>query len=541
MEKGRTGGQAVVETLAVHGVRHVFGIPGAHNLPIYDALLGAAEASRPPAHFLVRHEQAAVYAADGYARATGRPGVALVTTGPGVLNALPALNEAACSGAPVLLIATQIHAGLLGAGRGALHEMKDQLGACLAVVDHAARVSGPEEIPARIADAFEWMGHGWRRPAALEIPNDFLAGPCAAPVPAPRAAKPRAPADPDITAAIAAIRNARYPVLLAGGGVVQAEAGAAIERVASRLGAPVITTSAARGLIGARHPLQAGVLAAGGMVEQMVANADLLIALGTRISHRDLRRMRANPPASLIHVDTDPAAFGLTWRPSLAVRADARLFLEAILERLRDEPARDERPAVDRLRELRRVQVDRNRGREPLAVDFLAALAAGLGDEGILAADQTVMGYWIELYHPFERPRTFLYPGGSGVLGYALPAALGAKVGLPERRVAVVVGDGGFHFTGAEFGSLVQHRCGVPVLVFNDNQYGVIRYLQAQAYHRSGEVDLVNPDFPLLARASGGVGLRVADPDGLPAAMEAAFARDVPTLIEVPCSLVPPW
>jgi acetolactate synthase-1/2/3 large subunit len=149
----------------------------------------------------VRHEQAAVYAADGFARATGRPGVALVTTGPGVLNALPALNEAACSGVPVLLIATQIHAGLLGAGRGALHEMKDQLGACLAVVDHAARASGPEEIPARIADAFEWMQQGWRRPSALEIPNDFLAGPCAA-SPPPRPA-PEAPADSDVAAAMA--------------------------------------------------------------------------------------------------------------------------------------------------------------------------------------------------------------------------------------------------------------------------------------------------------------------------------------------------
>ena len=541
MQNERTGGMAVVEALAAHGVRHVFGIPGAHNLPIYDALLEAAKASRPPAHYLVRHEQSAVYAADGYARATGRPGVALVTTGPGALNALAALNEAACSGVPVLLIASQIHAGLLGAGRGALHEMKDQLGAFRAVVDHADRVASAGEIPARIADAFEWMRRGWRRPAAIEIPNDFLAGPCTAAIPAPRVSPREIPAEPDVAAALGAIRDSRYPVLLAGGGVLDAEAGGTLERVASRLGAPVITTSASRGIVGARHPLHAGVLAAGGMVEQMVANSDLLIALGTRISHRDLRRMRANPPARLIHVDTDPSVFGRTWRPSLAVRADAGAFLETILERLRGEPPRDERPAVDRLRELRRAQMDRNRGREALAVDFMAALAVALGDDGILAADQTVIGYWIELYHPFERPRTFLYPAGSGVLGYALPAALGAKVALPDRRVAVVIGDGGFHFTGPEFGSLVQHRCGVPVLVFNDNQYGVIRYLQAQTYQRSGEVDLVNPDFPLLARASGGVGLRIAEPSALPAAMEAAFGRDVPTLIEIPCSLVPPW
>ncbi len=541
MENGRTGGQAVVETLAAHGVRHVFGIPGAHNLAIYDALLDAAAASRPPAHILVRHEQSALYAADGYARVTGRPGVALVTTGPGALNALAALNEAACSGVPVLLLSSQIHSGLLGAGRGALHEMKDQLGVFRAVVDHAVRVTGAGEIPTRITDAFEWMQHGWRRPAAIEIPNDLLVGPCAAAVPSPRVPPKIIPAEPDLAAAMVALRNARYPALLAGGGVVHAEAGVALERVASRLGAPVVTTSAARGLIGDRHPLHAGVLAAGGMVEQIVSNADLLLALGTRIGHRDLRRMRANPPAAMIQVDTDPSVFGRTWRPSLAVPADAGLFLEAILDRLRDAPARDERPAVDRLRELRRAQMDRNRGREPLAVDFLVALATALGDDGILSADQTVMGYWIELYYPFERARTFLYPAGSGVLGYALPAALGAKVARPEARVAVVVGDGGFHFTGAEFGSLVQHRCGVPVLVFNDNQYGVIRYLQAQTYQRSGEVDLVNPDFPLLARASGGVGLRVTEPSALPAAMEAAFARDVPTLIEIPCSLVPPW
>jgi acetolactate synthase-1/2/3 large subunit len=165
-----------------------------------------------------------------------------------------------------------------------------------------------------------------------------------------------------------------------------------LDRVASRLAAPVVTTSAARGLIGARHPLHAGVLAAGGMVEQIIANADLLIALGTRIGHRDLRRMRANPPAALIHVDTDPSAFGRTWRPSLAVRADAGLFLEAILERLRDEPARDERPPS-----IACGAAPGPDGSQPrtgaLAVDFLAALSAALGDDGILAADQTVMGY----------------------------------------------------------------------------------------------------------------------------------------------------
>ena len=541
MENGRTGGEAVVEALASCGVRHVFGIPGAHNLPIYDALIEADQASRSPAHVLVRHEQSTVYAADGYARVTGRPGVALVTTGPGVLNALAALNEAACSDVPVLLIASQIHSGLLGAGRGALHEMKDQLGAFRAVVDHAARAADADDIPARIADAFHWMTHGYRRAAAIEIPNDFLSGRCTATVLAPRPASREAAVEADLAAAMAAIEASRYPALLAGGGVVHAAAGETLERVASRLAAPVITTSAARGVIGSRHPLHAGVLAAGGVVEQIVANADLLIALGTRISHRDLRRMRAAPPGSLIHVDADPSAFGRTWHPSLTVRADARLFLEALLDRLRAEPARDERPAVDRLRELRRLQIDRNRGREPLAMDFMAALAAALGDDGILAADQTVMGYWCELHFPFERPRTFLYPSGSGVLGYALPAALGAKVALPDRRVAVVIGDGGFHFTGPEFGALVQNRLGVPVLVFNDNQYGVIRYLQAQAYQRSGEVDLVNPDFPLLARASGGVGLRIQDPGALRAAMEEAFRRDTPTLIEIPCSLVPPW
>jgi acetolactate synthase-1/2/3 large subunit len=541
VENQRTGGDAVVETLAAHGIRHVFGIPGVHNLAIYDALLQAAHLSRPPAHIPVRHEQSAVYAADGYARATGRPGVALVTSGPGALNALAALNEAACSDVPVLLVASQIHSSLLGAGRGALHEMKDQAGALRAVIDHVSTVAGAGEIPARLGDAFRWMSRGYRRPAAVEIPNDLLAGPCAAKILPEPAEPPLQPSARAIEAALGALRESRYPAILAGGGVAHAEAAGALELLASRLGAPVITTSASKGIVPSRHPLHAGVLAAGGMVEQILSNADLLIAIGTRISHRDLRRMRAKPPDAMIHVDPDPGAFNRTWIASQTIESDAGEFLRALLEGLGPEPQRDPRPAIDRLRELRRLQHDRNRAREPLAIEFMIALAGALGEEGILAADQTVLGYWAELYYPCEKPRTFLYPAGSGVLGYALPAALGARVALPDRRVAVVIGDGGFHFTGAEFGALVQCRLGIPVIVFNDNQYGVIRYLQAQTYHRSGEVDLTNPDFPELARAYGGEGARVSEAAALRAAMEDAFARDVPTLIEVPCSLVPPW
>jgi acetolactate synthase-1/2/3 large subunit len=541
VEKKRSGGEAVADTLAELNVRHVFGIPGVHNLGLYDALLERAETGRPPAHRLVRHEQSAVFAADGYARATGRPGVAIATTGPGALNAIAALNEAACSDVPVLLLASQIHSKLLGAGRHALHEMKDQIGAFRAVVEHGERVEAPGEIPARIHTAFARMARGPGRAVYLEIPHDCLT----ADAEWERVSRPPAAALPPSTetmeAALAAIRGARHPALLAGGGVVQAAAEAALLRLAERLEAPVLTTSAAKGALPAKHSLHAGVLMAGASADALLARTDLLIALGTRLGHRDVRRVEASPPSALIHVDSDPAVFGRNWRPSAAVKADVGVFLDTLLDRLgKGAPSRDPDPR-DLVRGLNRDQGARNRALEPLAVAFLEALAEGLGEEGILAADQAVMGYWCELYLPFQRSRAFLYPGGSGVLGYALPAALGAKTALPDRPVAVVIGDGGFHFTGPEFGTMVQHRQGVPVLVFNDNQYGVIRYLQARGFRRSGEVDLINPDFVALARATGGIGVRLSEPSSLPAAMREAFGRDVPTLIEIPVSLRPPW
>jgi thiamine pyrophosphate-dependent acetolactate synthase large subunit-like protein len=240
-------------------------------------------------------------------------------------------------------------------------------------------------------------------------------------------------------------------------------------------------------------------------------------------------------------VNGDPGAFGRNWPASVVVKADVGTFLERLLERIGTDAPRKDPEIRQLLQALHREQEARNRALDPRAVAFLEALARGLGEEGILAADQTIMGYWCELHHPCQRSRRFLYPCGSGVLGYALPAALGAKTGLPEKPVAVVIGDGGFHFTGAEFGTMVQYRQGVAVLVFNDNQYGVIRYLQTQGFERAGEVDLTNPDFVSLAQAYGGVGVRLSEPASLPEAMGEAFGREVPTLIEIPVSLRPPW
>ncbi len=537
----RTGAKALVESLVAEGVRHVFGIPGVHNLAIYDVLVELGATQQPPAHILVRHEQSAVYAADGYARATGRPGIALATTGPGALNAMAALNEAACSDVPVLLLSSQIHSGLLGARRQALHEMKDQLGAFRAVVEHAERAGAVDEIPARAQQAFAHMRRGPSRAAYLEIPHDLLHAECAAPVLEPAETSPVAPSEESVRQVLAALETAEYPALLAGGGVLHAGGERALLRVAEWLGAPVVTTSAAKGVIAADHPLHAGVLAAGGVVDQIISNADLLIALGTRIAHRDLRRVKSPMPGELVHVDIDPAVFARTWRPSIRIEADASAFLDALFAELALGPAREAQPARQRVRELLHLQRMRNLDREPLALDFMAAISEGLGGDGILAVDQTVPGYWCELYYPCLQPRAFLYPAGSGVLGYALPAAIGAKIARPGTPVAVVIGDGGFHFTGAEFATMVQYRLGIPVIVFNDNQYGVIRTLQMRAFSRSGEVDLVNPNFPALAKAYGGEGVRIPNAASLPRAIQKALERDLPTLIEVPVSLQPPW
>ena len=534
----RTGGEWVVEALSAEGVRHVFGIPGIHNLAIYDALLG-----RPGiTHILARHEAGAAFMADGYARASGQPGVVLVTTGPGATNALTPLVESYAGSQPVLLLMSDIPAALIGRDLGALHEVPNQIQCFKPVCRWAETIEAGRDIPGAVQGAFHLFRTGRPGPIALSVPTDLLTGRVEAQLTPPGQGR-RPPCDVRLLeeAARRYLRGARRPLIIAGGGTIAADAGAELVALARRLGAPVVTTVMGRGSIPEQDPLWLGVLPNRLASQPAIEAADVVLAVGCRFAHRSTRGLLLNlafrPDQALIHLDLDPAVLGTMHPPTLGIVGDARDGLAGLLAVLGLGPAASEWDWSW----LGALRVARGR-RYTEAVDrLLRVLRAHLAPDAIVVSDQTGINYWMEWHFPVHAPRTFLYPVGSATLGYAVPAAIGAKVARPDRQVVVVAGDGGFLYSVNELATAVKYRLPVVFLVLNDERYGAIKYLQEAIFGRWGEVDLVNPDFPALARAFGAEGVRVEGLEALGAALDKALAHPGPTLLELPLAVDPPW
>jgi thiamine pyrophosphate-dependent acetolactate synthase large subunit-like protein len=533
----RTGGDWVVEALRAEGVRHVFGIPGVHNLAIYDALLRQTEI----AHILARHEQGAGFMADGYARASGRPGIVLATTGPGATNVLTPLVEAHAGSQPVLLLASDIPAALIGQGVGALHEVPNQIDCFRPVCRWAETLGAGRDIPGAVQGAFHLFRTGRPGPIALSIPTDLLTARVAAQLTPPMQGR-RPPCDVRLLETAArTLRTARRPLLVAGGGVVTAEAGGELLALAGRLGAPVITSVMGRGAIDETHPSWLGVLPNRRATQPALEAADLVLAVGCRFAHRSTRGLLLNlafrPEQTLIHLDLDPGVIGKLYRPTLGIVGDARDGLAGLLAVLGPgAAASDWDPAwLGTLRDARSP-------RYTTTVDhILRVLRERLAPDAIVVSDQTGLNYWMEWHYPVRAPRTFLYPVGSATLGYAVPAAIGARIARPDRQVVAVAGDGGFLYSVNELATAVKYRLPIVFLVVNDERYGAIKWLQETIFGRWGEADLANPDFPALARAFGALGERLSGVEALGPALDKALAHPGPTLLELPLAIDPPW
>lgn len=532
----RTGGEWIVAALAAEGVRHVFGIPGIHNLAVYDALLRQDVVT----HVLARHEQGAGFMADGYARASGRPGVVLVTTGPGATNALTPLVEAQAGSQPVLLLMSDIPRDLVGRGLGALHEVPDQIACFRPVCRWAEALGEGRDIPAAVQGAFHLFRTGRPGPIALSVPTDLLGAPSEARLTPPGQGR-RPPCDPHLLEAAAArLARAERPLIVAGGGVVAAGAWGELRTLARRLQAPVITTVMGRGAMPEDDPLWLGVLPNKRATQDALGTADVVLAVGCRFAHRSTRglllHLAFRPEQALLHLDLDPRVIGLMHTPTLGIIGDARDGLAGLLAALprHTVATRWDRAALAEARAARSP-------RYGAAVDgLIRGLRDALPRDGIVTCDQTGLNYWMEWHFPVWAPRTFLYPVGSATLGYGVPAAIGAKIACPDRPVVAVVGDGGLLFSVAELATAVKYRLPVVFMVMNDEGYGAIRYLQEALFGRAGEYALAGPDLPALARAFGLEAAR-ADVASLGAALDKALAHPGPSLIEVPMAVEPPW
>ena len=529
-----TGGEAVVRSLAAHNVDTVFGIPGTHNLGIYEAL----RATGGIRHILARHEQGAAFMADGYARASGEVGVCISTTGPAALNTLASLGTAFSDSSPVLCIASQIPAEGIGLDKGYLHECQDQLGSFAPVTKWRARADTVEAIPGVMREAFAQMLSGRPRPTAVEIPCDTLDESDEVTMPAPAAVDRPAPDPEQVEQAARLLRTARRPVIWAGGGVISSSAGAEVRQLAERLQAPIFTTVLGKGAVADDHPLAAGATILHPAARAFLAESDLMLAVGTRFTEEETDRWGLCLPDSLIHIDIDPDEIDRNYPATVGVVGDARAALQLINTQLQN-LRRQENGSAAGIAKLRQKVWRYCQARAPEGIELVQTLRKALPRDTIIVSDLTVAAYWCRRLLEIYEPRTNIYPWGFCTLGFGLPAAIGAKVARPDRPVVVLCGDGGFLFNCQELAVAAQFDVPIVALVFNDAAYGVLRPQQEVRYGHAHAVDLVNPDFVALAGAFGVDGCRVTSIEQLGPAVAKAIEADRSALIELPGTL--PW
>lgn len=530
-----SGADALVHTLQRHRVEVIFALPGAQMMTAFDAL------ARLPGIRLIttRHEQATTYMADGYARTSGKVGVAMVVPGPGVLNASAGLGTAYACSSPVLLIAGQIESWGLGKERGLLHEIREQMDILRPLTKWCARALRPQDVPGLVAEALRQAQSGRPRPTAVEIPPDVLASTAEIDIPEP--APPAIPQpDPQaVRRAAALLKGAKQVAIWAGGGAVRSPCVQELLEVARVLQAPILLTPEGKGAVPEEHPLCAGANYYGfGPAQWVVPQCDVLLAVGTRFLLPTFRRWAPKPPQRLVQIDADPQEIGRNYPAEVGITADARLGLQALLAELGDpRPGRQgEAMALQaRQRALQEVQEI-----APLQVRMVEAIRHALADDAILVAGVTNVAYWANLAYPARAPNTYITSSYFATLGYAFPTSLGAKVAHPTRQVVSINGDGGFLYNAQELATAVKERLPVVAIVFADGAFGASKNDQRTRFGgRYLGTDLHNPDFVRLAESFGALGLR-AQPQEVGQALQSALKANRPAVIEVPLPTFPP-
>ncbi|MGH2613793.1 MAG: thiamine pyrophosphate-dependent enzyme [Thermomicrobiales bacterium] len=527
-----TGGQALVASLVANGIDTLFALPGVQLDGAFDALYEAQPQIRV-VH--PRHEQAAAYMADGYARTTGKVGACMVVPGPGLLNAAAALSTAYACNSPVLCVTGQIQSDLIEFGRGLLHEIPNQLGMIRSVTKFAERATTPPEIPGLVRRAFTEVRGGRPRPVEIEMPPDTLFATDEVELLAPAAMPERSAGDPESLARAARLLSrAESPLIWSGGGVLGSGAWDELRRLAERLQAPVVMTANGKGALSDRDPLAHSLL--GGM--ELLAGADVILAVGTRFVDPATAKWGLGPGRTVIQLDIDPGEIARNYPVTVAIAADAKAGLAALTELVAHEGATRPSRSSD-LRSLKELVAARARAIGPQA-EFGMAIREALPDEAIVLSEMTQVGYWANLAFPVYAPRTFITPGYQGTLGYGFPTSLGAKVAHPDRPVVSINGDGGFGFCLNELSTMVRHGISAITVVFTDDAFGNVRRIQQEQFGgRTIASDLLNPDFLKLADAFGVSARSAESPRALRSAIEASIRADEPTLIAVPIGPVP--
>ncbi len=516
----------MIAALEANGVDLVFGIPGTHNLELYRGL------SRSPiTHVAPRHEQGAGYAADGYARATGRPGVVITTSGPGLLNAFTALGTAHADSVPLLVLSPGAPTGRERADYGWLHEVKDQRAAADAVVARSVRCGTPQAAVAAVCETFARWAVERPRPVHIEIPLDVLEAAWEdGPVPAVQPCPPPTPSPGPLAEALDLLGRARSPVVVTGGGAL--DAAVPLRAVAELLDAPVVTTTAGKGVFDEDHPLSVGAFVGAAGARDLLESADVLLVVGSELGDAEVPD-RLAPSGRVVRVDVEIGQLDKNLRADVRLHSAARPACEALLRGLAAGRSEDRggsgksRAAAARQRCLAGA---REHGGRWEAIQH--ALRSRLPADTVVVGDSSQVSYLgTAPFWRFAEPRRFLLPTGFSTLGYGLPAAMGAKLADPRRPVVALLGDGAFMFSPQELLTAAELRLGLPVVVVDNHGFGEIRQNMLDRAIAPMAVDLARPDFPALARSLGCAGVRAADEAAAAREAVEALDRDRPTLV----------
>lgn len=517
-------GEAIAYQLASRGVTDVFGIPGVHTIEMYRGLPAAGIASHP-----ARHEQGTGFMADAYARQTGRPGVALLVTGPGLLNALTPLAQAWHDSVPVLLIAADTATADLGRGRGPLHDVRDQALAARGVTEHSWRLTDPVDLPGMLDAAWAAMTAPRPRPVVLSIPIDLLSAEVSdalAAVPAARLPERAVPSEAEVANAAAVIDGAARPVLIAGGGA----RGAAprIRALAERLDAPVVTTGNGAGVLPPAHGLNVGPLLPFAGAHELIASADVVIAVGTEFSDADViySGRRVEIGGALVRIDADPANLHAPFPADAAILADAAEAAGALAA------AVAVRPASDGARRALAARDGSDWTDQSLRhMPWVEAIRRAVPADAVTALDSTQLAYTLHQAVTPSEPTARLAPYGLGTLGPALPMGIGAAIAEPDRPVLVIMGDGGGLFTLAELATAVDLGRQFTVLVWDNQGYAEIRDSFDRARAERIDIDVTARDHAQIARGFGAEAVTVRTPEELERALGEAMAADHATVV----------
>jgi acetolactate synthase I/II/III large subunit len=540
------GGQALMKALEMEGVDVMFGLPGGAILPVYDPIIDS-----PIRHILVRHEQGAGHMAEGYAHATGRPGVCMVTSGPAATNVVTPLCDAYMDSVPMVCITGQVPFASIGTD--AFQEC-DTVGITRSVTKHNELVTRAEDIPLAVRQAFHLATTGRPGPVLLDIPKDIV-----------DPTNPRSqlewywPSDRDVAMSLPGYRpttkghakmirqaaemilQSRRPVIYAGGGILKARAAEALRELAELTDIRVVTTLMARGAFPDDHPLCLGMPGMHGNFTAVTAmqRSDLLIALGSRFDDRVTGKLDGfAPDAKIVHVDIDPAELGKVRRPDVPIVGDCRLVIEELIVVLRDLLAggsafhdRTEWAAtIAGWQAAHPLTYTPSEPGELLKPQYvIERIRAANTDDTIVASGVGQHQMWTSQYWRFNEPYTWVNSGGLGTMGFSVPAAIGAKVGRPDRTVWAIDGDGCFQMTAQELVTATAERIPVKVAILNNAYLGMVRQWQEMFYEeRYSEVYLSPdlPDYKLWAEAMGCVGMRVESPDEVDAAIQKANEID---------------